>query len=198
MPRLRDSATPVSAPPREEAFLGIDPGASGGLAYIWGTVVLVRPMPATERDLWELVCDWGGVVRRQGGIAVLEQVGGYVKGAEGRTTKGGTVREAGAGANGAAMFKFGSNYGLCRMALTAAGVPWELATPNTWQARTGVPVGSKKEKAQHKNAIKARAQALFPGVAVTLKTADALLIAEYARRKFTQVGRETSVGYAIM
>lgn len=180
MPLLRDAATPVTAPPSRPAFIGIDPGASGGLAYLWGRTVLVRPMPDTERDLWELVSEWGGVVRRHGGIAVLEQVGGYLKGSAGNI--------------GSAMFRFGSNYGLCRMALTAAGVPWELATPNTWQARTGVPSGSKKDKAQHKSAIKARAQALFPDVAVTLKTCDALLIAEYARRKFeTGWRQETGV-----
>ena len=70
------------------------------------------------------------------------------------------------------------------MALTAAGIPFEEVTPVVWQRGLGIPVRKKDEsRSQFKGRLKAKAQQLFPQVKVTLKTADALLISEYCRRK---------------
>jgi Holliday junction resolvasome RuvABC endonuclease subunit len=81
-------------------------------------------------------------------------------------------------------FKFGVGYGGLRMALIAASIPFEEVTPRTWQKALGVVVRKKTEtKTQFKNRLKAKAQQLFPRESITLKTADALLIAEYCRRK---------------
>ena len=38
--------------------MGIDPGASGGLALISSDGILVEKMPATPADLWLLVSSW--------------------------------------------------------------------------------------------------------------------------------------------
>ena len=146
-----------------KAYMGIDPGASGGLALIDGCEIEAVAMPATERDIWL----W--VSAEHVDFAVIEQNTGYV---------------GGEGNPGSAMFKFGRSAGLLTMALVAAGVPYEEITPGQWQKKLGIPPRKKGEaKGAFKNRLKAEAQRLFPRIPVTLKTADALLLAEYARRK---------------
>lgn len=152
------------------SVMGIDPGASGGIAHLvevstvkgsaWEMDNAV-PMPKTERDVVDII--QSGVVH----FAVIEQVGGYT----------------GEGQPGSAMFKFGYGAGIIKGAVLAAKIPFEMATPQKWQKALGI-VGRKKteSKTQWKNRLKQKAQELFPDVKVTLATADALLIAEYARR----------------
>lgn len=152
-------------------FLGIDPGASGGIAMLdgnsddgWTTSAV--PMPATERDVWE-VFD----VPMSDVFACIEKVGGYV---------------AGNPTPGSAMFTFGRGVGLLHGFLIALSVPYEEVPPRTWQKALGIsPRGKDESKGSFKNRIKAVAQKLFPGAGVTLKTCDALLLAEYCRRKRT-------------
>ena len=84
------------------------------------------------------------------------------------------------------MFAFGYSYGLCVMALVACGLEenrtfWRVR-PQEWQKAMAVPKGLAYD--QRKRACKELAQTLFPNAQVTLKTADALLIAEYARRQY--------------
>jgi hypothetical protein len=153
-----------------KCYIGIDPGASGGLACIAGGVTAVA-MPATDQDLF----NWLAVGNGNGCFAVLEKVGGYV---------------GGVGQPGSAMFNFGRNYGACRMALTAARIPFEEVGPHVWQKALGIAPrrknksgGGGESKSAWKNRLKAAAQRLFPHEAVTLKTCDAMLIAEYCRRK---------------
>jgi hypothetical protein len=100
-------------------------------------------------------------------FAVIEKVGGYI----------------GKPQPGSAMFKFGMSYGGLRMALIAAGISFLEVTPQQWQKTLGVSTKKKNEtKGKFKNRLKALAQQIFPSVKVTLATADALLLAEYARR----------------
>lgn len=153
-------------------YLGIDPGKSGGLVRLTGYgFVKASAMPATERDIW----DWFTDLPQQLPIgdtqivAVIEKVGGYLG--------------PGTAAPGSAMFNFGWNYGGLRMALIAAGIPFDEVTPQKWQKALGIGSRKKTEsKTQFKNRLKAKAQQLFPQIGVTLKTADALLLAEYCRR----------------
>lgn len=145
-------------------YLGIDPGASGGLAFVSGSLVQAVAAPDTLRDLWEWVSNrWESTA-----FAVIEKVGGYV---------------AGNPSPGSAMFNFGKSYGLLLMALTAAEIPFEEVTPQRWQKGLGIPPrGKDEEKREFKNRLKERAQQLFPKEKITLSTCDALLIAEYCRR----------------
>jgi len=140
-------------------ILGIDPGASGGIAIV-GVVTEAVKMPDTERDLIELVREYA----RQADRAVIERV------------------SAMPGNGVAGMFKFGMSYGALRMALIAVGIPFEAVTPAKWQSGLGVPKRGGKTKTQHKNVLKAKAQELFPALKITHATADALLIAEWGRR----------------
>lgn len=160
---------PVSSKPLC-LYVGIDPGASGGLACVGLVHASAEPMPRTEDDL----LDWFRQLPSGDGInvyAVIEKVGGYIKGSE---------------FPGSAMFNFGDGYGQLKMACAAEGLIRELVTPGVWQKGLGIP-GRKKDEAKTpwKNRLKAVAQRLFPEVKVTLATADALLIAEYCRRKRT-------------
>ena len=150
-------------------FVGIDPGQSGGLVWLNGSgeVLHCTKMPATEADVWE----WFDWVCRDGyhdkTRAVIEKVHAMPKQGVSST------------------FKFGVGYGGLRMALIAAGLPFDQVTPQAWIKALGIPKKKPTETGtQWKNRLKAQAQQLFPQEKVTLATADALLIAEYCRRTY--------------
>jgi len=146
-------------------YLGIDPGRNGGIILLQGKGgIHTNKMPSTDKDIWDLI----NLPSCTECFAAIEKVGGYV----------------GKKQPGSAMFKFGMSYGGLKMALTAADIPFEEVVPQRWQKAMGVPPKKKTEtNVQWKNRLKAKAQQLFPAVKVTLAIADALLIAEYCRRK---------------
>jgi hypothetical protein len=161
---------PGDSPRPPRVYVGIDPGGTGGgLAAITnnGSVGAV-PMPKTEADLWAWfaeIAEWG----RQGAgvFAVIEQV--HSMPAQGV----------------ASTFAFGANYGALRLAAQAAfgSGAWATVVPQTWQTYMGFRKREKGEKdAAWKGYLKGHAAAWFPTVKVVNATADALLIAEYARR----------------
>lgn len=162
---------PVPGIPR--VYLGIDPGASGGIAAIEGKRLVALAMPATEQDIWEAIVRWADYPLIIGAetFAVIERVTGYMPGS------GGNI--------GSAMFRFGTSYGLVRMALVAAKIPFEEVSPAVWQRAFGIAPRGSSTKHAHKQKLKAKAQQLFPSGdgQITLYTADAVLLAEYCRRK---------------
>lgn len=171
--------TRTARPKGNAVYIGIDPGASGGVALygpsllsdsVHGYRINVRPLASfTAYDLW----DWfrQEVIRGEAPFAVLEKVGGYVSG-------------DGFKAGSSAMFNFGKGVGRLEGFLVAAGIPYEEVTPQAWQKGLGIPPRKDPEtKTAFKNRLKAAAQRLFPRQTVTLATADALLIMEYCRRK---------------
>lgn len=144
-------------------YIGIDPGKSGGIAIVSADTNL-KPfcckMPETERDIWDLIVslkDW----RDYPSVAVIERV--HAMPGQGVTS----------------MFTFGQGYGSLRMALIAAGIPFQEVTPQRWQKDMGCRTGG------NKNISKAKAQQLFPLMKITHAHADALLIAEWGRTKNT-------------
>lgn len=152
-------------PRTKRRYVGIDPGKKGGLVTLdeEGNMLSCERMPPTLADTW----DW---VRSQGMVnfAVLERVSGY----------------AGKKQPGSTMFNFGASYGALRMALTAAEVRFEETVPRTWQKAMSIsPRKVSEKKTAWKNRLKEKAQQLFPGLKVDLAVADALLIAEFCRRK---------------
>lgn len=140
-------------------WLGIDPGASGGIGVIADEGHYAIKMPATMADLWEFLsqeaksCD--GQI-----FAVIERVHSMPK------------------QGVASSFTFGEGYGALQMALTAAGIPFERVQPAKWQQVMACRTGGDK------NVSKARAQELFPKLTITHATADALLIALYNKRTY--------------
>lgn len=160
-----------------KSIISIDPGKSGGIAMYCNNVALAFPMPETEGDIISML-----VIPNRNALqlsaertAYVEEVGGY----------------CGEGQPGSAMFKFGRNFGFILGALQALGWRIELVKPQRWQKFHGL--GTKAGaggKTAWKNKLKAHAQRLYPHQKVTLKTADALLILDYAIRQ-TEQGRVT-------
>lgn len=139
-------------------FLGIDPGGSGGMAVVdlgGQPVTTFKFDKATERDIWDALKDHSlGEV----GLAVIERVNAMPKQGVSST------------------FKFGVSFGFLRGLLVASGLAYELVGPVQWQNFMQCRTGGDK------NISKAKAHQLFPMLKITHANADALLIAEYARR----------------
>jgi hypothetical protein len=76
-------------------------------------------------------------------------------------------------------FAFGENYGTWIGALRASAIKVYSVTPQTWQKSLRIEAVGPARKA----ALCAAAKVMFPGEKVTLKTADALLISEYAHQQ---------------
>ena len=90
---------------------------------------------------------------------------------------------------GSGMFVLGKNVGAILASLHAVGLPFELISPSVWQWSVGIEPRRKEgrktveSRTEFKRRIKSIAIELFPDLGeVTLKTADALLIAEHLRR----------------
>lgn len=140
--------------------IGIDPGASGAIAWIKEELVAAYPLKgATDTDIVDLLSELRRMRAQYSAChAILEEVHAMPKQGVSST------------------FKFGVSYGGLRMALAAAKIPFDYVTPAVWQA--AMRCRTKGDK----NVTRARAQELFPQLKVTHAIADALLIAEYGRR----------------
>lgn len=145
-------------------YIAIDPGVGGGIAYVdtdGSTHAL--PMPETLHDISKELhllsrCTLGPVT------VFLEELPKFA----GKMS----------GSSMATMFR---NYGRIEGLLAAYGVRIEYLPPKKWQQALGL--GDKKTHgARWKAHLKGRAQALFPKLTVTLKTADALLILEAGKK----------------
>jgi hypothetical protein len=165
--------------PSPRIWVGIDPGWGGGIAVLGenDTPAYLEPMPETEQSIWHTIAAFLADKPATSVVVGIEKVGGFI----GTRPGGGPHRNL---ASGHSMFKFGHAYGLVRMACVAADFPPEDVTPRAWQKAAGVECKVKGES-QHKfkARIRDRARVLFPGVKITLDTADALLIARYLRGK---------------
>ena len=135
-----------------DLVIGIDPGKSGGIGIISDDGNYAIKMPETERDLFEYLRD-----NAEGAFCLIEKV--HAMPGQGVTS----------------MFNFGMSYGSLRMAIVAAGIPFETVTPQKWQKTLGCLTKGDK------NVSKRKAQELFPDIKITHAIADSLLIAHYAK-----------------
>lgn len=144
--------------------IGIDPGRSGGVAYfgIDYAAPLVLKMGQTPREIWDILRD----LRDKAGIPVRVMVE--------------SVHSMSSDGSKSA-FTFGKNNGHIEMALTGLDMSWEKVTPQKWQSAMQCMTHGDK------SVSRARAQALWPAVKFTDATADAALIAEYARLLWLKV-----------
>jgi Holliday junction resolvasome RuvABC endonuclease subunit len=143
--------------------IGIDPGQSGGIAWIADGKACVEKMPETIADLWEL---FEGIARDHAMIYRPQDCKAYIEIVHSSPQMG--VKSA---------FTFGNGFGHLEMALTAANIPFERVRPQKWQQAMGCMTKGDK------NVSKRRAQELYPQIKVTHATADALLIATYGTRQ---------------
>lgn len=140
-------------------YIGIDPGKDGAMAVLNDGEAAV--IPFDEQAYTNALCEISG----QSVKCCLERVGAMP------------------GQGVTSMFKFGENFGFIRGLLQANGIPYELVTPQKWKKEFG---------ATDKNKSVCVCQRLFPDVSL-LRTerckkphdgmAEALLMAEYARRR---------------
>lgn len=158
----------------ETRFVGIDPGKSGGIAVLrpFGNHDVFSLEKMTDREVWErLKCLNSSLLKP---CAVIEKNTGFISG---RGYAGGV-----GGNPGSSMFKFGIGTGKLLGYLVAADIPHEERTPQQWQKAVGVPARTKSQTpADYKRVLKQHAERLYPGMVLTLKTADALLIAHYCK-----------------
>lgn len=152
-------------------YIAIDPGVGGGIAYIdtdGSTHAL--PMPGTLHDMdtqMMILCTQHNTTSADTPTVFLEELPKFA----GKMS----------GSSMATMFR---NYGRIEGLLAAYGARIEYLPPKKWQQALGL--GEKKTHGPRWKAhLKGRAQALYPQLTVTLKTADALLILEAGRKLTT-------------
>ena len=149
-------------------ILAFDPGASGGIVELYPDGKVSAFSMMDDSELRDHVEEFAAAARADGVrvVAFVELVGGFIGGSK---------------FPGSAMFNFGDGYGYIRGLIDAARIERIMVRPQAWQI--GIPgVKGQKEKAVRKRALKAHAARLFPMLKVTLKTADALCLADYGRR----------------
>lgn len=139
-------------------ILAIDPGASGGLAWINDGSVIAVPMPegmTAQADLIRTIA-----VSHHGIAVVMERVGTYMP-----------------GNSGPAAATFARHCGHLDAICYMAGLAVTLVSPQKWMKSMGA---LPKDKMERKRAIKELMARRYPHLTVTLKTADALGILTWA------------------
>ena len=134
-------------------YIGIDPGISGGIAWINDTGPHAIKMPKTVKDRWLAISQ----LETNDCYAMLERVS---------TSPQMGVRSAGT---------FMQNRGELLACLCASGIPYDEVTPTKWMRSLNCLTGGDK------NVTKSKAQSMFPELKITHAVADALLLAEYCR-----------------
>ncbi len=142
----------------KQAFIGIDPGQSGGISLLSdaGTADAWK-MPETEADAAEVLRELSECADFC--VCFIEAVHSMPK------------------QGVASSFTFGRSYGFLRGLMVALKIPFEEISPQKWQKE--MECRTKGDK----NVSKAKAQQLWPQLKITHATAYALLIAECARRR---------------
>lgn len=144
------------------AVLGYDPGVNGALSVLGehGDVIFTRGLDdkMTEDEALQVAWDAADALLKAGGWE------GYCE----------KVRHI-TGDGGKGSFTFGGINSLVRGALKTRGLTLYDVPPQLWQAKLECMTGGDK------NVSKRRAIELFPGVKITHKNADSLLIALYGR-----------------
>jgi len=151
-------------------IIAIDPGKSGGIAYaLDGREIHSRSMPDTPGDILDF-------------IRTIKAINGP----EIECYMESCVKYAGKAQSGSASIVYGRNYGFLEGVIQALGIRLHSVSPQKWIKALGLGTRGGSTNTQWKNKLKAEAQRLFPSEKVTLKTADALLILEYAKQKGTK------------
>ena len=140
--------------------IGIDPGKSGGIAVITSETVDVHNCPKTVDEMAFLIGACLNDVAAYRTRVFLEKVWAFPT--DGR----------------AGSFTFGENYGQWQGILSSHELEPVLVTPKMWQSHFDIEKGLKKDA--RKRMLKQMAIEKCPNTKkITLKTADALLIAIY-------------------
>ena len=139
--------------------IGIDPGVNGGVAIIENGQIETTGRPETVKDMADYIeaAKWDCINM----FCIIERVHSMP------------------GQGVASTFKFGMNYGQWLGILASLRVPYKEVTPQMWMKYYG---SLPKDKKARKTRLKHLAQSLYPSINVTLKTADAILLANYCKQ----------------
>ena len=145
-------------------ILGIDPGASGGFAWLHNKRVESIKMPQSDSEIVDRLFYLRGLSCSDTPICFIEKVSGFI----GKPQPGG------------AMFKFGKGFGFLLGAMMVMKFEINLVTPQKWQKNLGLGPRGERTPSEWKRHLKDEAQRLFPTQKVTLAVADSLLILKFA------------------
>ena len=145
--------------------IGIDPGKGGGIAVITNETMEVHNCPKTVNGMAMLIGICLNDVAAYRTKVILEKVWSFPT--DGR----------------AGSFTFGENYGQWQGILASHELKPVLVTPKAWQSHFDIKKGLPKDV--RKRILKQMAKDKYPKTkGITLKTADALLIALYGLEEF--------------
>jgi len=142
-----------------KTIIAVDPGKGGGIAILDHEGIHLHNMPESLVDIYVMLREYGAAK------VILEEVPKYT----------------GQNRNEATTFVLAQNLGRIEGIVTAIGYPLVRVHPKAWQKTFSISRDKAKSDAW-KRRLKALACELFPHLDVTLKTADALLLLEHARR----------------
>lgn len=136
-------------------IIAVDPGVSGGMAVLRDDEITLRKF-TTEGEFIDFVKNQPG-----DGRAVVEDVPKYI----------GNQMMA------SHSFTLGYNVGFEIGVIRTLSIPLDLVRPQKWQGKLSGLKG--KTGAVRKRILKDHAKRMYPGLKVTLATADALLILDH-------------------
>ena len=157
-------------------YVGIDPGLKGAIACVGGEYPEIWDMPVLNgRVNVKFISDlFGGWQEEYHDITMV-----YIE-----------QQQAMPGQGVSSTFKTGANYGALLAVLTLVGVPFDIIPAGTWKRTMGL---TKEKELSREKAIH-----LFPNSALFFQRkkdegrAEALLLAEYCRRRMAQFGMHAS------
>lgn len=163
-------------------YIGIDPGRSGGIAFLdpEDRFVWAGKMPETPQEFRNTIANIMQSRPATGRARIIIELVWAMP----RIERGGHPVSMGASTS----FKFGKSAGLLEGVLVGMKLPYELVAPAKWQGPLGVR-GLGTDKTDKKNAHKRRAEMLLAkgkyrstqDLKITHAVADAILLAEYGR-----------------
>ena len=146
---------------KSSVYIGIDPGKSGGLCVIEDEFIKAYACPDNIQDMALLFAMAISVNRTKTIVAYIEKVWARPHDAKG------------------SIWKFAENYGTWKGIAGAYEIDLQTVSPQRWIKYFEVP---KLEKPRRKRYLRDKARSMYPSLKkVTLKTADAILIATYAK-----------------
>ena len=153
--------------------IGIDPGANGGIAiYSPGELPKAVKMPKDIEDLRDF---FGYYRENYNPIVFIEKL----------SVRPDDVATEGGKAKMGKLYRIQNmmaNFEQLKAIIGAAGIPYVMVHPMTWQSKLQLRIhGQKEERADRKRRYRGMAQAWYPNIDVTLWNADALLIMHFGR-----------------
>jgi crossover junction endodeoxyribonuclease RuvC len=125
---MNSEATCTHAEAISSPILGVDPGITGGIAFLFANRVVAEDIPTAGGDV-----DVDTLVRRvremQPALAIIERANAMPK------------------QGVASTFKYGVAYGALRTVVALCNIPYRLVTPGKWKNHFGLDSDKEKSRA---------------------------------------------------